>query len=169
MSVQIPFISYINGDDQKYASAFRYLGRMVSNLSNQANADPTTSQVASPPAVSGVNVVEQGGIHDIQIADNSPAYNGRRYSAYYSQNADMSNAHRIDMGESQNHRANLGAGTYYWGATTKQGNSDESPMVFHGGAQPAAVGSGSYPGPPMQAPQSFSGLYRNATTPPVRK
>lgn len=169
---QIPGMGGIRQDPSPLsnyvAKAFDAVGQAIQNHSDQGNIDPNTSQVAAPAQVGGVSVVEQNGIHDIQIQDNSPAYQGIQYSAFYSTNPDMSNAHRIDLGESQNHRANMGAGTYYWGATSKYSASQHSPMVFHGGSTPVAVGSGQLAGPSLQAAQGFNTQYRNSTTPPVR-
>lgn len=166
---QVPNKGYIRQDDEKYYSAISSIEGAINRISDQANVDPTSAQVAMPSPISGVSVTQAGGIHDIQIQDQSPAYNGLKYSAYYSQTPDFQNAHRIDLGESQNHRANLGAGTYYWAATSKYPASQESAMVYHGGSAPAAVGAGAYPGPPMQQAQGFTGQYRNSTTPPVRQ
>ena len=166
---QTPNLAYIRRDDEKYASAFQAQNDAINRLSDQSNSDPTGAQVATPAQIAAISVTEKNGIHDVQIQDNSPAYNGLQYSAYYSESPDMSNAHRIDLGESQNHRANMGAGVYYWGATSKQGNSNQSPMVIHGGAKPSPVGSGTQAGPPMQTAQGFTGIYRNSATPPVRK
>jgi hypothetical protein len=166
---QIPNKAYIRDDDHKYLAAFNAIEEALNRFSDQGNMDPASSRVAAPSPISAVSVVEKNGIHDVQVQDHSPAYNGIKYFAYYSQSPDMTNAHRIDLGESQNHRANLGSGKYYWGVTSKQGNSAESQMVYHGGSEPVAVGGGEYQGPPMQAAQKFDGMYRNSTVPPVRK
>jgi hypothetical protein len=160
---------YIRQDDAKYLQVFQSLEDAINRVADQANVDPTGAQVATPPTVAGINVVESGGIHDVQIQDNSPAYRGLQYSAFYSQTPDFQNAHRIDLGESQNHRANLGPGKYYWAAASKYSSSDHSAMVFHGGPTPAAVGSGDYSGPPMQQAQGFAGQYRASSTPPTRQ
>jgi hypothetical protein len=166
---QVPNLAYIRRTDNKLASSLQAGADAINNLSDQANVDPTGAEVAPPSQISGVNVVEKNGIHDVSIIDNSPAYRGIQYSAFYSQSPDMSNAHRIDLGESQNHRANMGSGQYYWGAANKYSASDHSPMVIFGGSNPTAVGSGTTSGPAMQAPQGFTTKYRNSNTPPVRK
>lgn len=166
---QTPNLAYIRRDDEKYGSAFQAQNDAINRMADQANVDPTGAQVAAPSQISGISVVEMGGIHDIQIQDNSPAYRGIQYSAFYSQSPDMSNAHRIDLGESQNHRANMGTGQYYWGAANKYSASEHSPMVVFGGSTPTAVGSGATSGPPLQAPQGFTTQYRNSSIPPVRK
>ena len=166
---QIPNMSYVRQDDKKYYDALTAIEGAVNNYSDQGNLDPTSAVQAAPPPISGINVTEAGGIHDIKIMDNSPAYAGINYTAEYSQTADFQNYHTIDMGVSQNHRANLGPGQYYWRGSSFYHPATPSPPVFHGGAKPVAVGSGSYPGPPMQQKQGFTGLYRNSTTPPIRK
>lgn len=166
---QTPNLAYLRKKDNKLASALQAHGDAINRMSDQANVDPTGAQVEPPSQVSGISVVEKGGIHDVQIQDESPAYRGLQYSAFYSQSPDMSNAHRIDLGESQNHRVNLGPGQYYWGAASKYSASDHSPMVVFGDATATPVGSGAYAGPPMQAPQGFSTQYRASLTPPVRK
>lgn len=166
---QVQNKAYIRSDDNKYAQAFQSLEDAVNRVSDQANIDPTGAQVATPPALSGISVTEAGGIHDIALTDNSPAYAGIQYSAEYSQTPDFQNSHKIDMGTSQNHRANMGSGTYYWRASSSYHPATPSTPVYHGGATPQAVGSGSYPGPPMQQGQGFSGQYRSSSTPPVRK
>jgi hypothetical protein len=165
---QLPNKAYIRGDDDKYYSALTAIESAINNSADQAGVDPTGIASPKPTPISAVTVVEKDGIHDIQIQDNSPAYNGIQYSAFYSRTPDMQNAHRIDLGESQNHRANLGAGTYYWGAASKYSASPLSDMVYHGGASPVGVGSGTHAGPPMQQAQGFTGPYRNSTVPPVR-
>jgi hypothetical protein len=165
----VPNLAYIRSDDKKYSQTFQAVSDAINRLSDQTNADPTGAQVATPPQVSGLSVVESGGIHDVQITDQSPAYAGIQYSAEYSQTSDFQNSHKIDLGTSQNHRANLGAGQYFWRASSSYHPATPSPHVYHGGATPQAVGSGAYPGPPMQQGQGFSGQYRSSTTPPVRK
>lgn len=162
-------MGYIKQDDDKYAATFRSVADAINRIADQTNTDPTASQVGTPPPVSNISVVESGGIHDVQITDNSPAYAGIRYSAEYSQTPDFQNSHVIDLGASQNHRANLGPGKYYWRASSAYHPATPSAPVYHGGATPQPVGSGAYSGPPMQQRQGFSGQYRNSITPPVRK
>lgn len=162
-------LAYIREDDKHYAQAFKSIGDAINRISDQANVDPTASQVATPPPITGINVTEAAGIHDIQITDQSPAYAGLRYKVEYSQTPDFANSHAIDLGTSQNHRANLGAGTYYWRASSSYHPATPSSAAYHGGITPKAVGSGAYPGPPMQQRQGFNGQYRNSSTPPIRK
>ena len=165
----LPNLPYIRQDDKYYEQTFRAVEQAVNRMSDQGNLDPTGAQLATPPQIGGVSVVESGGIHDIQITDNSPAYNGLQYSAEYSRTSDFQNAHRIDMGESQNHRANLGSGPYFWRAYSKYSASLPSNPLYHGGETPVAVGSGEHAGPPMQTGMGFTGIYRNSSVPPVRK
>jgi hypothetical protein len=165
----IPNMAYIRGDDQKYYSALQAIQGAINNHSDQGNLDPASGQVAAPPSVSSINVVEKGGIHDIQIIDQSPAYAGVQYGVEYSQTPDFQNPHMIDMGTSQNHRANLGPGKFYWRASSSYHPASPSDHVYHGGVTPQPVGSGDYSGPPMQQGQGFTGPYRNSTTPPIRK
>lgn len=165
---QLPNLGYIKADDQKYYSAFKAIAGAISTISDQGNFDASGAQVAAPPSIAGISVMESGGIHDIQLTDNSPAYAGIRYAADYSQTPDFQNFHTIDMGTSQNHRANLGSGKYYWRGSSNNHPATPSPHIYHGGANPIAVGSGDYPGPPMQQRQGFSGQFRNSTTPPIR-
>jgi len=162
-------IGNIRQDNKYSAQALQAISDAINRVADQANIDPTGAQVAAPAPISNLTVTAAGGIHDVQITDNSPAYAGLSYTAEYSQTPDFQNAHSIDLGTSQNHRANLGAGTYYWRAHSNYHPSTTSSAVYHGGATPQAVGSGSYPGPPMSQRQGFSGLYRNSPTPPVRK
>lgn len=161
---------------QKYPEVYEALQYGVipgiQNVAAQTNAEPGGSQNAPPPTIAGFAVTQAGGIHDLQITDNAPAYRGVNYFAEYSQTPDFRNAHQIDLGSSQNHRANLGSGTYYWRASSSYGTSGPSPFVYHGGLKPAAVGSGSYLGPPMSQRQGAPGYgtpYRNSATAPVRK
>ncbi len=165
---QFPNKGYIRSDDDKYYSALVALEGAINNVADQSSADPTGIIAPKPTPVSGISVVEKDGIHDIQIQDNSEAYNGIQYSAFYSRTPDMQNAHRIDLGESQNHRANLGSGKYYWAAASKYSASEMSDMVYHGGSNPEPVGSGDHAGPPMQQAQGFVGPYRRSTVPPIR-
>lgn len=166
----IPNISYIRSQmDSKLADALEAINDRIGVISNQGNLDPESSSQAAPPQISAVNVVAQAGIHDIQIQDSSPAYAGLNYAVDYSQTSDFSNFHTIDLKTSQNHRANLGDGTYYWRAKSYYHPATPSTPVYHGGATPQPVGTGSYPGPAMQDRQGFSGIYRNSNTPPIRK
>lgn len=162
-------IGTIRQDNKLHAQTFQAIADAINRVSDQANIDPTGAQVAAPPPISNLTVTEAGGIHDLSISDNSPAYAGLSYTAEYSQTPDFQNSHSIDLGTSQNHRANLGAGTYYWRAHSNYHPSTPSAPVYHGGSTPQAVGSGSYPGPPMSQKQAFSGQYRNSPTPPIRK
>ncbi len=166
---QIPNLAYIRQDDDKYYNALKSIEEAINNYSDQGNLDPTSATQAAPAPVSAINVVATGGIHDIQITDNSPAYAGLQYAADYSQTADFQNFHTIDMGTSQNHRANLGPGQYFWRASSFYHPATPSTQVYHGGSSPASVGSGMYTGPEMQSGQRFTGLYRNSSTPPVRQ
>jgi len=166
---QIPNLAHIRKDDQFYYNAFKALQDAIQNHSDQGNLDPTSAEQAAPPAVSKISVTAANGIHDIKIEDTSPAYAGINYAADYSQTPDFQNFHTIDMGISQNHRANLGPGQYYWRASSFYHPATPSSHVYHGGDTPSAVGTGSYNGPDMQEKQGFTGLYRNSTTPPIRK
>jgi len=166
----IPNISYIRSQmDSKLANALEAINDRVGVIADQGNIDPQSATQAAPPPVGAINVVESGGIHDIKITDESPAYAGLNYTADYSQTADFQNFHTIDMGVSQNHRANLGPGTYYWRASSFYHPATPSNPVYHGGATPQPVGTGSYTGPDMQQKQGFTGPYRNSNTPPIRK
>lgn len=166
---QIPHLSYIRQSDQRMYTALKAIEQAINNHSDQGNLDPTSASQAAPQPISGIRVVAKGGIHDIQITDNSPAYAGLNYTAEYSQTPDFQNFHTIDMGISQNHRVTLGDGQYYWRGSSFYHRATPSVPVYHGGSTPVAVGSGAYPGPDMQPNQSFTGLYRNSTIPPVRK
>lgn len=166
----IPNLSYIRSQmDSKLADALEAIDGRIAVIGRQGNLDPESSTQAAPPQISAINVVAQAGIHDIQIQDSSPAYAGLNYLADYSQTEDFQNFHTIDMGTSQNHRANLGDGQYFWRARSYYHPATPSAHVYHGGATPEAVGTGSYPGPAMQDRQGFSGIYRNSNTPPIRK
>jgi hypothetical protein len=166
----VPNKSYIASQmDSKLATSLDAIERAINAQADQTNSDPTGATQATPSQVSAINVVAQGGIHDIQIQDSSPAYAGLNYVAEYSQKSDFSNYHTIDLKTSQNYRANLGDGQYYWRARSYYHAATPSEPVYHGGATPAPVGTGSYPGPPMQDRQGFTGPYRNSNTPPIRK
>jgi len=166
---QIPGLSQVRQTDKRLYDALSAIEGVINNHSDQGNLNPMGASQAAPPPISSIKVVEAGGIHDIQINDNSPAYAGINYTADYSQTPDFKNFHTIDLGVSQNHRANLGPGTYYWRGSSFYHRATPSPVVYHGGASPVSVGAGVYTGPAMQARQAFTGLYRNSTTPPIRK
>ena len=166
---QIPGLDRIRQRDKDVHSALRAVEQAINNHSDQGNLEPSASSIAPPQPISNMRVVASGGIHDIQITDNSPAYAGIRYVAEYSQTSDFANYHRIDLGISQNHRANLGVGQFYWRARSYYHPSAPSAPVYHGGATPLAAGSGAYAGPAMQQGQEFTGLYRNSTIPPIRQ
>ncbi len=166
---QIPNLAYFRENDDKTYNALKEIESAINNYADQGNLDPASAVQAAPPPVSSVNVVASGGIHDIQITDNSPAYAGLQYAAHYSQTADFQNFHTIDMGTSQNHRANLGSGQYFWRVSSSYHPATPSVPVYHGGETPAAVGTGMYTGPAMQTGQRFTGLYRNSPVPPIRK
>lgn len=166
---QIPRLSAIRQKDKSFYDALVAIEQAINNHSDQGNLDPTGAEQAPPQPVSSVKVVASGGIHDIQITDHSPAYAGLKYTVDYSQTPDFGSYHTIDLGISQNHRANLGPGQYYWRASSYYHPATPSEPVYHGGATPTAVGSGDYTGPAMQARQGFTGLYRNSLTPPIRK
>ena len=153
------------------APAFTAIQRAIGNLEQQTNANANGAQQKPPPSISSLSVTEAGGIHDIQITDNSPAVRGKNYFAYYSTSPDLSNAHKIDLGASQNRRENLGSGTYYWAAHSALATSDPSPLVYHGGAKPLPTGTGKQAGPPMQPTQghpAFGPAISNATVAPSR-
>lgn len=172
---QIPNLSAIRTgkyDPEDLANALLSIQGAIGNINDQTNTNSIASSSGAPPVISGINVTEKGGIHDIQITDSSPAQRGINYFAEYSQTPDFQNVHKIDLGSSQNHRANLGAGTYYWRAYSSYGSSEHSQPVMHGGTSAAAVGSGTYSGPDMQQQQGgmgFGPLYRSSSTPPVRR
>ncbi len=161
--VTIPNLDLIRQKYPELYPAVEALQRGLGNVATQTNANPDGAQSQAPPSISGLSVKEAGGIHDIQITDNAPATRGKSYFAYYAQTPDMSNAHKIDLGASQNHRANLGPGKYYWSAHSSYDTGDPSPMAYHGGATPVAVGSGVYSGPAMQqaqGPAAFGPMVR---------
>ena len=172
MALNVPNMDIIGQQNSALYDALQSIITGVNNVATQTNAEPSASQNAAPPPIGGFNVVESGGIHDLQITDNAPAYRGVNYFAEYSQTPDFSNAHQIDLGASQNYRANLGTGVYYWRASSAYGTSSASAYVYHGGARAVAVGSGSYAGPAMQqrqGGQAYGSQYRNSATPPVRR
>lgn len=170
---QVPYKSHLKTLDPKLATAMDQVERAINHQADQANTDPTGAEQAPPSPISRMSVTEADGIHDIQITDNAPAYRGINYFAYYSQTPDFQNAHKIDMGASQNHRIYLGAGPYYWKSNHAYPSSPPSTDVYHGGSSPAPVGSGSHAGPAMQQSQGTAGFgittYRNSNTPPIRK
>jgi hypothetical protein len=149
--------------------AKRAITMAINAMADQSNTDPMGSAPPAPTPISQLSVISSGGIHDIKITDPSPAYAGINYTAEYSQTADFQNFHTIDMGISQNHRANLGPGKFFWRASSFYHPATPSQPAYHGGATPQAVGDGAYSGPPMQERQGFTGPYRNSPTPPVRK
>jgi hypothetical protein len=170
---QTPNKPHIRNMDDKLANALDSHESAINAISDQLNADPTGAQQASPATISRMSVTEADGFHDIQITDNAPAYRGINYFAYYSRTADFQNAHKIDMGASQNHRVYLGAGPYYWKADHAYPGSPPSTAVYHGGSTPQPVGSGTHVGPAMQSTQGTAAFgattYRNSNTPPIRK
>jgi hypothetical protein len=170
---QVPNKSHIRSIDSKLADALDSSESAINAISDQLNADPTGAQQAPPAAISRLSVTAADGIHDIQIVDNAPAYRGINYFAYYSQTADFKNAHKVDLGASQNHRIYLGPGTYYWKANHAYPSSPPSRDIYHGGSTPEGVGTGSHIGPPMQQSQGTAAFgattYRNSSTPPIRK
>lgn len=168
----IPNLAYIRQDDNKYASAFNALQDAINNLSDQANADPTSVSNGTPAQIAGINVIEANGIHDVQIQDNTPANRGLSYFLDYSDTADFKNYHTIHLGPSQNHRANLGPGVYHWRGYSSHSTTGHSTPVVFGGVKATPVGSGTATGPAMQAKQGGMGygpVYRNSSTPPVRR
>jgi hypothetical protein len=156
---------------QNHANPTKAIEDAINAISDQTNADPSGARQGAPTKISAVNVVEADGFHDIQVVDNAPAYPGINYFAYYSR--DQKNWHKVDMGASQNHRVYLGSGAYYWKSNHAYPTSQPSSDVYHGGAKPVAVGSGSHVGPEMQQSQGQPAFgtsnYRNASTPPIRK
>lgn len=160
-------------DPSQYPRAFGdAVQNAINNISDQSNSDPTANATKAPAQLSGFNVVESGGIHDIQFTDNSPGYRGKNFFADYSTTPDFAQYHTIDTGASQNHRANLGSGTYYWRGYHSYPTSDHSQPVYHGGIKPAPVGSGVQAGPPLQPKMGSTGygpVFTRTSTPPVRK
>lgn len=165
----IPNKSFLRQTNQRIYDVVQTVEDAINNVSDQSNVDPTATAPAAPQPISGVSVTEAGGIHDIQITDNSPAYAGLQYGVHYSQTPDFQNYHLIDLGISQNHRANMGPGQFYWRGFSYYHPATPSVPVNHGGPVAVAVGSGTYTGPAMQPLQGFTGLYRNSTVPPIRK
>ncbi len=157
--LNVPNLDLIRQKYPELYPAVEALQRGLGNVATQTNANPNGAQSTAPPAISGLSVKEAGGIHDVQITDNSPAARGKSYFAYYAQTPDMSNAHKIDLGASQNHRANLGPGKYYWSAHSSYDTGDPSPMAYHGGATPVAVGSGSLHGSGYAAGAGSGGVW----------
>jgi len=169
---QIPHLSYIRQTDQRMYTALKSIEQAINNHADQGNLDPSAAEQAPPKAISQIVVTAKDGYHDIAITDNSPAYRGLNYFAYYSKTPDFQVKHKIDLGSSQNHRVFLGPGPFYWAANHAYPTSPGSDLVFHGGSTPVAVGSGAYAGPEMQSEQgstAFGPMYRNSTIPPVRK
>jgi len=172
MRFQIPNLAYVRGSDQKLYSALKSIEEAINNHSDQGNLDPTSAEQGAPPPISKFTATAADGYHDLQIVDESPAYRGLNYFAYYSKTPDMANKHKIDLGASQNHRVFLGPGKFYWAAQSAYPTSPASATVYHGGDTPQSVGTGAYVGPEMsteQGSQAFGPMYRQSTTPPVRK
>lgn len=168
---QLPNLSVIREKYPELVSAFNSLMQTDSNLSDQTATDAQSTNSGAPPQISGINVTESGGIHDVQITDNTPGQRGRGYFAEYSDSKDFQNYHTIALGPSQNHRANLGSGQFYWRAYSAYGSSNHSQPVIHGGSTATAVGSGTMAGPALQQKQGGQGFgpkYQNATKAPVR-
>jgi hypothetical protein len=168
---QIPNWNTIRQKYPELVSAFLSIQQSTANISDQTATDAQSTNSGAPPQISGINVTEAAGVHDIQITDNTSGQRGRAYFADYSDSADFKNYHTISLGPSQNHRANLGAGVYHWRAYSSYGSSDHSEPLMHGGATATPVGSGAMAGPPMQAKQGSTGFgpkYQNTTKPPIR-
>jgi hypothetical protein len=171
---QIQNKGYIQSTDRGVGDALKAVEKAINAMADQSNTDPTGAQQAAPAAISRMSVTEEDGWHDVQIVDNAPAYRGINYFAYYARASDPQHFHKIDMGASQNHRVYLGTGKYIWKSNHAYPSSPPSQDVYHGGATPQPVGTGSgYSGPPMQQNQGTAAFgataYRNSSTPPIRK
>jgi hypothetical protein len=157
---------------QKYPELYPALEALSTgqqNIARQTNTDPSRPQPAAPTQIAGITVSEKDGHHDVQITDNSPAYPGIGYHAYYSR--DKQNWHRVDLGSAKNTRVNLGGGKYFWAADSGYTPASRSPMVYHGGPIPKTTGTGSYVGPELSSSQNTFGaepIYRNSAKAPVR-
>jgi hypothetical protein len=149
----------------------RQLQTVIGNLADQTATNPTANASGAPPSIAGINVVAAGGIHDVQIQDNTPAARGLHYFADYSDTPDFQNYHTIAMGPSQNMRFNHGPGQLHWRGYSSYPSSSHSAPLMHGGATATPVGTGTAVGPPLQPKQGSTGfgpVYRNSKTPPTR-
>jgi|ERR1700722_6591464 len=123
-----------------------------SHVSDQVNASP--NGVTNPPAApNSLSVTAAQGIFDIKLIDNNPVSRGINYFLQYSQNSSFNSPITIDIGQSRNHRVNLGNQTLYWRAHSSYPTSAISGHVYHGtSSNPiAVVGGGSSTGPALQS------------------
>jgi hypothetical protein len=137
--------------------AFDDLMDQLGNVSTQANANP--NGITDPPiAPSALKVTAAHGIFDAQIIDRNPVQRGINYFLEYSDNPQFNAPHTIDLGQSRNHRANLGNAVLYWRAHSSYPTSSRSAPVFHGSqASPIAVVGGGTATGPVFLPSEGSG------------
>lgn len=135
----------------------------IQNVMNQTNSSPN-GVTPPPPNPSALTVTASQGIFEAKIDDYNPVNRGINYFLEYSQNPQFSAPTTIDLGQSRNHRANLGNQTLYWRAHSSYPTSTRSTHVYHGSASsPVAVSGGGAATGPAPLPSSGSGTSSGAS------
>jgi hypothetical protein len=136
--------------------AFQGVQKQLHNVSVQTNASLSGHGNAAPPQLNALHVDGGAGVYHAYITDsNQNLYRGAEYTAYYSENSDLSDAHPVHMGPARDIRVNLGhPGPLYWAANHGYGPaSPPSTPVYHGGAQPVGVTALGTVAPPLRPTQ----------------
>lgn len=152
---------------EKYPELVQALDDVIGHIQttmNQTNASPN-GQASAPPAPSSLTVTAAHGIFDAAIIDHNPVSRGINYFLEYSTNPSFAAPITIDLGQSRNHRVNLGNQTLYWRAHSSYPTGPRSTPVYHGtvlGGPSPVIGGGVLSGPAIQDSQG-SGTTDGAT------
>jgi hypothetical protein len=150
--LNIPQLVQIKSRDTYLYESLNQVVHAINAIGRAAGVDPSGS-IASPVAISSVNVIAADGIFDLAITDNSPVRRGIFYFAESDRTPAFAAPHVYFLGSSRNLRLSLGNQTLYWRAYSQYAGSAPSAPVTFGSPATAVVGGG-VNGP---APQPSSG------------
>lgn len=149
----LPFIRSIPQYGSRIVEAFQDVQKLLSNVGQQTNADPSGQQISAPPQIHALSVTASGGVAHVQITDNNPIYRGTTYHVQYSTTPGFESPVNHYMGPSRDVRIPVGNQPLYYRAFSDFPTSGASVPVYHGGAQPIAVSATGTDQPPIPAGQ----------------
>lgn len=175
MSIRnLPYIKSLPTFGVRLGETIDDIVKMVTNIAQQGNHNPTGQDQSPPPQVNKVTVAAGGGIAHVQVTDNNQVYRGIQYHVQYAKDSGFTNPITVHMGPSRDIRIPVGTSPLYYRAFSDYPTGSHSPPVYHGATPIAATGDAQPDIPQGQGsgtgfPSQISGFgpipFRGATPP----
>ena len=135
----LPFLRSIPQFGSRLVEALQDIQKLVNNVGQQTNAEPTAQEIAPPPQIHALNVTAGAGVAHVQITDENPVYRGISYHVQIATDRGFSAPITQHMGPSRDIRIPVGNQPLYYRAFSDYPTSAPSSPIYHGGAAPVPI------------------------------